>query len=81
MLGNDFYEDRGEAEAKGIPPLGIGPGTIVKNAIIDKNARIGKNCVIRADGKKGDYDGDCYFVRDGIVIIPKGGIVPDGSTI
>ena len=53
----------------------------MRHAIIDKNARIGKNCQITPDGKPQDMDHELYHMRDGIVIIPKNAIVPDNTVI
>jgi glucose-1-phosphate adenylyltransferase len=84
MLGSDEYESAesiAESEAAGHPRVGIGENTRIENAIIDKNARIGRNVVITPDGKPDHVDHPMYFIRDGIVIIPKNGIVPDGTII
>ena len=51
------------------------------SAIIDKNARIGANCVISPEGKPGHYDGDNYYVREGIAVVPKGAVIPDDTII
>lgn len=83
VLGADEYQTALEADAtaSGRPPLGIGADCWIENAIIDKNARIGKNVSIRNRRALVDHDGDNYFVRDGIVIVPKGGCLPDGTEI
>jgi len=84
MMGCDFYEsDQSirEHEQAGLPRLGIGTNCKINNTIIDKNARIGNDCVISPDGKPENLDHDLYFIRDGIVIIPKGGIIPHGTVI
>jgi glucose-1-phosphate adenylyltransferase len=84
MMGSDFYESHASIlkyEAEGKPRIGIGRNTRIENAIIDKNARIGDDCVISPSGKTGDVDHPLYFVRDGIVVIPKNGVVPSGTTI
>ncbi|MEM9446008.1 MAG: glucose-1-phosphate adenylyltransferase [Verrucomicrobiota bacterium] len=84
VMGSDYFESP-EVTSKnnehGIPPLGIGEGTQIQGAIVDKNVRIGKNVSITAEGKDIDMDHPLYYVRDGIVIIPKGCIVPDGTVI
>jgi ADP-glucose pyrophosphorylase len=74
MMGGDYYESAESIaanQASGHPRIGIGRNCRIENAIIDKNARIGDNCVISPDGKPGDVDHPMYYVRDGIVIIPK----------
>ena len=84
LMGADYFEtpaQRKDNLKRKRPGIGIGEGTVIEDAIVDKNVRIGKNVVIRASGKSGDVDGANFFVRDGIVIIPKGATVPDGSVI
>jgi glucose-1-phosphate adenylyltransferase len=84
VMGTDYYETDSsvkEHEAEGKPRIGIGRNTRIDNAIIDKNARIGDNCVISPAGKPKELDHPLYFIRDGIVIIPKNGLVPHGTTI
>jgi len=84
-MGADFYESAAEKQANkaaGRPDVGIAQGTIVKGSIIDKNARIGENCRIGIDPKpRPDGDFGSYFVVDGIIIIPKYGVIPSGSVI
>lgn len=79
VMGADYYEE--EREARPAVPMGIGEGAEVVNAIIDKNARIGRSVVIRGSDDLPDSDGDGYAVRDGIVIILKNAIIPDGTRI
>jgi glucose-1-phosphate adenylyltransferase len=84
VMGSDYYESEASAkknEAEGKPRMGIGRNTRIENAIIDKNARIGDNCIISPEGKTGDVDHPLYYVRDGIVIIPKNGAVPSNTII
>ena len=84
-MGADFYETIEEKRANreaGIPNYGIGEGTMIRGAIIDKNARIGRGCRIgvdHIDRPEGDYDG--YAIREGIIIILKGAVIPDGTSI
>jgi len=83
MMGTDYYDTasrRSRPEHLGIP-LGIGRGTRVENAIIDKNARIGDGCVLSPAGKPENFDHPLYYVRDGILIVPKGGVIPHGTVI
>ncbi len=84
VIGSDEYESAesiAESESAGRPRVGIGTNTRIANAIIDKNARIGHNVVITPDGKPENVDHEMYYIRDGIVIIPKNGVVPDGTVI
>ena len=80
MMGADYYEAQ-TTTPPSAPPLGIGRHTTIKDAIVDKNARIGANVVISPEGKPPEYDGDQYFVRDGIIIVPKNAVIPDGTRI
>ncbi|MBN2653251.1 MAG: glucose-1-phosphate adenylyltransferase [Spirochaetales bacterium] len=84
-LGANEYEtpEQKIKNAKnGIPNIGIGRGCMIRNAIIDKNARIGDGCRIGVDVKE-RVDGDFgnYFIKEGIIIIPKGATIPNGTTI
>ena len=84
LMGADYFEtpaQRKENERRKRPDIGIGEGTVIEDAIVDKNVRIGQKVVIRASGKSGDVDGANFFVRDGVVIIPKGTTIPDGTVI
>jgi glucose-1-phosphate adenylyltransferase len=84
LLGCDYFESEvsiKENAAAGRPRIGIGKNTRVENAIIDKNARIGDNCVISPAGKPENLDHPLYYIRDGIVIIPKNGIIQHGTVI
>jgi glucose-1-phosphate adenylyltransferase len=84
MLGCDYYESLDSIqrhESTGQPRIGVGHSTRIENAIIDKNARIGNNCVISPAGKADNVDHELYYIRDGIVIIPKNSIVPHGARI
>lgn len=80
MMGADFYESQTSAPT-GAPPMGIGRGSKITNAIVDKNARIGENVIICPEGKPQEMDGPNFFIRDGIVIIPKNMVVPNGTRI
>jgi len=80
MMGADYYESETTAPP-GAPPLGIGRNTTIKDAIVDKNARIGERVVISPEGKPPEMDGGNFYLRDGVVIIPKNAVIPDGSWI
>ncbi|HSD47157.1 MAG TPA: glucose-1-phosphate adenylyltransferase [Pyrinomonadaceae bacterium] len=86
MMGADFYqtfEDMRRDLAKGLPRVGIGEGTVIKRAIIDKNARIGSNARLlnEAGATVADGPNGSYFIRDGIIIIPKSAVIADGTVI
>lgn len=83
MMGADHYDtpSRGsKPENLGIP-IGVGRGTRIENAIIDKNARIGEGCVLSPAGKPENMDHPLYYIRDGILIVPKGGVIPHGTAV
>jgi glucose-1-phosphate adenylyltransferase len=84
VLGADYYESLEEidrAQATGLPPVGIGQETVIEQAIVDKNARVGRGVqILNAEGAR-EKDGPGYFIRDGIVIVPKDSVIPDGSVI
>ena len=84
LMGADFYEtedSKKQSKIDGIPLIGVGENTRIESAIIDKNARIGANCVISPEGKPDHYDGDNYYVREGIAVVPKGAVIPDDTII
>jgi glucose-1-phosphate adenylyltransferase len=84
MMGADFYQTIEELQAdidRGFPRIGIGSNCFIRRAIIDKNARIGTGVQIRNDAGHREVDGDGFFIRDGIVIVPKTGVIPDGTVI
>ena len=64
-----------------MPPIGVGAESIVENAIVDKNARIGRGVKIVNQAGIMEKDGNGYFIREGIVIVAKNGIIPDGTVI
>ncbi len=84
LMGADYYEtyeELGINQSNGIPHVGIGENSIIKRAIIDKNARIGKNVKLINERGIDEEKGENYHIRDGIIIIPKNSIVADGTVI
>ncbi len=86
MMGADFYQTFEEMRSdlnKGVPRIGVGEGTVIRRAIIDKNARIGKNARLlnEAGVAEADGPGGSYFIRDSIIIVPKNAVVADGTVI
>ena len=84
LMGADYYEsreDRAKNRSRNKPNIGIGPGCEIRGAIIDKNARIGKE--VRIINKEGVQEAqqDDYAIRDGIVVIPKDTVIPAGTVI
>jgi glucose-1-phosphate adenylyltransferase len=86
LMGADFYQTFEEMRrdlGKGLPRVGIGEGSIVKHAIIDKNARIGKDARLLNEAGVVEIDGPggAYYIRDSIIIIPKNAVIGDGMII
>jgi glucose-1-phosphate adenylyltransferase len=84
IMGGDYYETLAEMEhaaERGIPKIGIGERCYIKNAIIDKNCRIGNDVRINGGGHLANSDHSLYTVKDGIVVVKKGAILPDGFVI
>jgi glucose-1-phosphate adenylyltransferase len=84
IMGTDFYEtldDMNNAVRKGIPKLGIGERCYIRNAIIDKNCRIGNDVRINGGHHLPNADHSLYAVKDGIIVVKKGAILPDGFVI
>jgi len=81
VMGADFYESDKGGTPEGEIPIGIGRDCIIEDAIIDKNARIGDGVVITTHDKDANSDGVGYYIRDGIVVIPKNAVIPAGTRI
>jgi len=84
MMGADYFESREELAAnaaRGIPPIGVGTDSEIRRAILDKNARIGRNVrLINARGVQ-DETAENYSIVSGIVVVPKNSVIPDGTVI
>ena len=84
MMGADFFESqdrKDQNKALGVPNVGIGDNTIIRGAIIDKNARIGKNVQLVNQQGLDTAEGDGFIIRDGVIVVPKNGVIPDGTII
>jgi glucose-1-phosphate adenylyltransferase len=84
IMGTDFYEtleDMNSSVERGIPKLGIGERCYIKNAIIDKNCRIGNDVRINGGKHLSNSDHSLYTIKDGIVVVKKGAVLPDGFVI
>jgi glucose-1-phosphate adenylyltransferase len=85
VMGSDYYETPEQIAAnttKGRPHLGLGRNCRIKGAIIDKNARIGDGCVLSPEGKAdGTYLDGAVIIRDGVLVVAKGAIVPPGTKL
>lgn len=84
MMGSDYYEtltDIADISANGLPLLGVGDRCYIKNAILDKNVRIGNDVRINGGTNLENIDHALYAVKDGIVVVKKGAIIPNGFVI
>ncbi len=84
IMGADYYETKAEKAYNrriGRPYIGIADGAYIEGALIDKNAYIGRNVQIRSVAGQPDSDHENWFVRDGLVIVPKSAVIPDGTII
>jgi glucose-1-phosphate adenylyltransferase len=78
VLGADFYEDD---PAEGATPLGVGRDVVLDRVIVDKNARIGDGTRLVNAGGADHLDGHGFYIRNGIVIVPKGAEIPAGTAV
>jgi glucose-1-phosphate adenylyltransferase len=84
LMGADYYEteeNRAENARLGRPDVGIGEGSVVECAIVDKNARIGRDVHIRHVPDRPDRETEDWVAREGLVIVPKSAVIPDGTVI
>ena len=84
LMGADYYESPQDHErrlSRRLPAVGIGAGTVIHRAIVDKNARIGEKVIIANESNVERADGDGYYIRDGIVVVPKDAVVADGTRV
>ena len=84
IMGSDYYETLPEiarAQATGVPLLGIGDRCYIKNAILDKNVRIGNDVRINGGSHLENTDHQLYTVKDGIVVVKKSAVLPNGFVI
>jgi glucose-1-phosphate adenylyltransferase len=79
LMGADYYQF--EKPTAGVVPMGIGRDCFIRNAIVDKNARIGDGVYITPDGKADNTVTAQYTVRDGVIVIPKGAVIPSGTRL
>jgi glucose-1-phosphate adenylyltransferase len=79
LLGADFYEYGGPPD--GITGLGIGKDVVLDRVIVDKNARIGDGARLINEPRVDHADGDGYYIRGGIIVVPKGGIIGPGTVV
>ena len=78
LLGADYYE---EASGEGAVALGVGRDVVLDRVIVDKNARIGDGSRLVNRQGVDNADGDGYYIREGIIIVPKNATIADGTII
>src|SRR5581483_4706176 len=84
MTGADRLEtpaQRARNREQGLPDLGIGDGSVIARAILDKGCRVGRGVRILNEKEVRDAEGENYVIRDGLVVIPRGAVVRDGTVI
>ena len=82
MMGNDYYESLEEVQKQNIKIfMGIGERCFIKNVILDKNCRIGDDVRIIGGRHLEDIETDSYLIKEGIVVIKKGAVIPKGTII
>jgi glucose-1-phosphate adenylyltransferase len=77
LLGADYYDE----QVGQLPPVGIGKNAVLDRVIVDKNARIGDGVRLLNEAGVQEFDGDGYFIRSGIIVVPKNGVVKPGTIV
>ncbi len=84
MMGADFFERTDVLQSnadQALPHIGVGENCVIRNAIIDKNARIGAGCRLAPTGLPEKWETSALFVRDGVIVVKKGAVVPPGTIV
>ena len=86
IMGSDFFESLDEIKSNlsnGLPHMGIGSNTLIRNAIVDKNVRIGRDVKLLnlAGVQEKDGENGSYYIREGIIIVPKNSVIRDGTEV
>jgi glucose-1-phosphate adenylyltransferase len=82
LLGADYYETDDLAPARGDRPrLGIGRDVVLDRVIVDKNARIGDGVQLTNSAAVQEFDGDGYYIRNGVIVVPKDGVISAGTVV
>ncbi len=81
LLGADFYEADQAPASHDLPKLGIGRNVVLEGVIVDKNARVGDDSKLVNEEGHRNFDGKGYSIRDGIIIVPKNGVIAPGTTL
>ena len=86
MIGSDSFETEAQKRENarvGRPNLNVGDGTVIERAILDKDCRLGRGVKLINRDQKQDFDGPngLYYIRDGIICVPRGSVIPDGMVV
>ncbi|MCA8986811.1 MAG: glucose-1-phosphate adenylyltransferase [Planctomycetaceae bacterium] len=85
IMGADFFESEADCDrhaSSGLPIIGIGDNCVIENSIIDKNCRLGEGAIVRPDGRmEADLTNPEIYIRDGILVAPKGATIPAGWSV
>jgi glucose-1-phosphate adenylyltransferase len=81
MMGADYYQHLTELIQKDVPSIGIGKNCRIEKAILDKSCAIGDNVTIRGGEGLADMNTEAYSIVDGIVVVKKNAVIPDGAQI
>jgi glucose-1-phosphate adenylyltransferase len=86
IIGSDKFEtdaQRAENRRRGVPDLNVGEGAVIERAILDKDCRVGRGAKLLNREHKQEFDGPngMYYIRDGIICVPRGGIIPEGTVV
>jgi glucose-1-phosphate adenylyltransferase len=82
LLGADFYDADDDVPARGSNPrLGIGRNVVLNRVIVDKNARIGDGAQLLNDAGVQHADGPGYYIRNGVIVVPKNGTIAPGLVV
>ncbi|ANH80352.1 glucose-1-phosphate adenylyltransferase [Niabella ginsenosidivorans] len=84
IMGSDYYEtieDINRDQNKGVPPIGIGKRCYLRNCIIDKNCRIGDDVRLNGGNHLENADHELYTIKDGIIVVKKGAVIPNGFVV
>ncbi len=84
MMGAERIEseaERAAQSARGLPPMGVGTGCHIENTILDANVRIGNDVRLSPDGKENGWNQGDVFVRDGVMVVTKNAVIPDGTVL
>jgi len=82
LLGADYYEADEVAPARGDRPrLGVGRNVVLDKVIVDKNARVGEGSRLVNEKGLDQFDGDGFYIRNGVIIVPKDGVIAPGTTV